>query len=356
MINLPYLKIISIAFLSLPSVFLIILMIHFYNFKNIDIENNLKSHFDHELKKKRSFKEVPKYLFNNINQNSLVILGASAAVLPDGCFSKRDDKFNFPSLLEKEITHLPLNIINLSYCGHESIRYLKVTEKILKNDNKPKVIFIYAGNNEFTNASVDIFEKYSLFNYSKIGKFLEHKISKNQKHLVFEFIRNKIDPFVLGIYKKLFPEFLNADNFITFNKQITSNFIQNMQKIVILAQKHDIKVVLMPAIANLAYPPFYQNSKFKSYIENNNIDALIKISDDDNWARDRRTKSFFYEEVKKLKGVYIIDIYSKLKSKNNIKLYNHYFEDVFHFSKAGHVFIKNEILNIIKKNPKAFNL
>jgi lysophospholipase L1-like esterase len=353
-------KIFFLSVLYLPGILFVSLIIYlsfyFSQLHHIDPIISINHYVKSQTTK--SFHPLPQHeeLIKSINEKTIVILGGSSVVLPDGCRSSNSDKINFPALLNIEFNKKSAHVVNLGQCGYDSFHLLGLAKLISKQKIQPKGIIIYSGHNDFSNGGRVILNQYSPLKYftypsifSRLGIFKEFNYRANN------FIGNFIIPFFLNIYKLSRPDILNSHEFKAIDKIIAEAFYMNINKISKLFVDQGLKVALVPAVGNLLFPPFTKDKdilqKFKQFTKENNILGLQTISDADNWGHDRRVKSILYKKTYPLlKEVLFIDVFGPIVKINDSQIFEAFFIDIFHLSKKGHEFFSKIILEDLQRS------
>ncbi|MBT7608348.1 MAG: hypothetical protein HN576_01240 [Bacteriovoracaceae bacterium] len=334
---------------------------HFYSFSEINDQEILLDHFESQAHESSERHERHTKLLESISNDSIIIFGGSSVVLPDGCVSSLNDSKTFSVLLKKELIQKNIEVINMGACGFDSFNLLSLTKEILSKKIKPKALIYYTGHNDFSNGGRAIFEEYSPFTQSTVKKTL--RMIKIPDDLIFKAIYilgDSITPGILKLYRTFHSNFLDSSQFSLINESISKQLFKNINSIIRLANNNQVKVIIIPAIGNLVYPPHTPLDKtaksFSQSVRENNISDLQIIADNDNWGFDRRIKSSSYQLFNKLENVLIIDLFNKVRTLKSSLFYKKCFVDIFHLSNYCHQFIKDEILGHIINTPSEFNI
>ena len=345
---------------AIISLFILIsILVNFSNFNKTNDLESLRVHFKGLKKYVNTQMHISDDELRTITNNSIVFLGGSSIVFPDGCKSSNSDTKNFPAKVAKEFKEI--NFKNLGICGIHSFHIKDLIERIYKLNIYPKSFIIYMGHNDFSTGGRIILNAYSLINSRVVVRNLRYlKINEDFIYKTTYFLNNILEPQLLKIFRLFNPSFLGPKKFKVLNEEIQTHFFKNVKSISRMIKKNNSKLILIPAISNLTYRPFNKNDDysqgFDEAIQNNNIKKLQKISDLDNWGNDRRIKSSVYKEVKAFKNIKVIDVNYIISNKKNAQLYSDYFSDIFHLNKLGHNFMFKIIKKDILKNPKDYNL
>ena len=313
------------------------------------------------------------------------VIGGSSAqgypYEPNTSFSKITERILSLSS-EFKNTH----IVNVATSAMSSFYVYDVAKKILKY--KPEFIIIYSGHNEY---------------YGTLGHFSRGNFFS--KHLYLFLKEFKIVQFLLNIfeYKKIDVNLMEQlyDNKKIYDekidREVTRDFIKNIEKIVKLYSKKNIPVIIINPVSNVIdFPPFYQEEEYKDFVinyyndlqngkmkdmdrinkkieenkesailyylrgltrikngEKNGIDDLIFAKDIDKIPF--RAKSIlnnelrvYYENSKdRYKNLYFIDLYEEIKKDNVNLLGNDIFCDHLHFNYKGNKLVSHYLVKKI---------
>jgi lysophospholipase L1-like esterase len=341
----------------IPTIFLVFIILitvkNFYEIKNHDhslILNNIENVYtsDEDLLNKDTLKDVIESS-KIITSHTIVVLGGSTLIKPGPCDKSVLSPNTFPSLLERWLFGRNIKILNLGHCGENTNSILK-SMKYISAHSHPKAFLIYTGHNDYGH----IFGKCFLTPFRFINQnVFTFFISGERFRKINFYLMNLFESSLARIYNAIDAEVYSKDLLYQYGKKASEVYISNLKNIIAVAKQNNIPLIIITPISNLAFPPLGANQDvinlYNEGMKNGDINKLIIANEYDFLGYSIREKQDAINFVKSIKdsNVIIVNIYDKLIGLNNAKLFNEYFDDIFHLGTRGHTFVFEEIKQIL---------
>ncbi|CAM9909801.1 unnamed protein product, partial [Chrysoparadoxa australica] len=248
------------------------------------------------------------------------------------------------------------HVKNYGHVGVDSF-YL---EKAIRNATqrfKPKIIILYTGHNDLTNAyRRAVRPHFSFFKNTillTILKFMPQVKDHPEWHLDFNF-----DSQVHKLFSKIGLLKLDNQMFQRFDNLIQEYFHRNLTKITEYCRSQNIKLVLISPIGNLHLEPTVGENLRSQYFEAKKLSyeekllQLKEIRDRDWLSPDVRARSGMIDTIKGFheprNGIYFFDLEKSLGQQKVEFGYDEFF-DTFHLTDKGHELVSKALEVFLKE-------